>query len=85
MSGYKATTHLLLEVPPLFFVNEYQVEIVPHTELLVDVLHRGREVVAGEEESDGNGLPSHWSSVHNLIFGYLLIFSIDVGSCVCRV
>ena len=74
--------HLLLEVPPLLLVHQDQVEVVADTELLVDIPHGGREVVAGQEETDGDGLPSHWSTVHDLILSNLFILSVDVGRCV---
>lgn len=49
-------SHLLLEVAPLLFVDQHQVQVVAHRELLVDVSHRGGQVVAGQEQPDGNGL-----------------------------
>lgn len=52
--GWRA--HLLLEVAPLLLVNQHQVEVVAHRELLVDVPHGGRELVARQEEADGDGL-----------------------------
>ena len=50
-------TYLLLEVPPLFLVHKHQVKIVPHRELLVDVLHGRGKFISTQEEPDGNGLP----------------------------
>jgi len=52
----------LFKVPPLLFVNQYQVEVVADTELLVDVTHGGREVIASQEQANGNGLACReWS------------------------
>ena len=48
--------HLLLEVAALLVVDEHQVEVVAHGELLVDVPHGGCELVARQEEADGDGL-----------------------------
>lgn len=48
--------HLLFEVAPLLFVDQHQVQVVAHRELLVDVPHRGGQVVASQEQPDGYGL-----------------------------
>ena len=48
---------LLLEVSPLFLVHQHQVEVVAHAELLVDVTHGRVQVVARQEQANGNGLP----------------------------
>ena len=74
-------TYLLFEVPSLLLVHQHQVEVVPHAELFIDVLHGGSEVVASQEQANGNGLATNWSSVHNLVLGYLLILCVDIGSC----
>jgi len=39
-------THLLLEVPPVLFVDEDEVEVVARAELLVDVAEGRSEVEA---------------------------------------
>ena len=75
--------YLLLEVPSLFLVDQHQVEVVAHTEFLVDVLHGWSEVIASQEQPDGNGFPTNGCTIHYLVFGYLLVFCIDIGSCVC--
>ena len=49
--------YLLLEVAPLLLVYEHQVEVVAHRVLLVDVLHGGGHLIAGQEQPDGDGLP----------------------------
>lgn len=49
-------SHLLFEVAPLLFINQHQVQVVAHRKLLVDVSHRGGQVVASQEQPDGNGL-----------------------------
>ena len=78
---YMHVAHLLFKVSSLFFINQDQVEVVPHTELFIDVLHGRREVIAGQKQANGNGLPSDRSSIHDLILGYLLILCVDVWSC----
>lgn len=45
----KKTTDLLLKVPPIFFVNKYQVEVIPYTEFLVDITECGRKVETSKE------------------------------------
>lgn len=75
--------YLLLEVPSLLLIYKHQVEVVPHTELLVDIFHGWCEVIAGQEKPNGNGLPTNWSTIHDLILSYLLVFCVNVGSCVC--
>lgn len=48
--------HLLLEIASLLVVDQHQVEVVAHRELLVDIPHGGGELVARQEEPDGDGL-----------------------------
>lgn len=48
-------SHLLFEVAPLLFINQHQIQVVAHWKLLVDVSHRGGQVVASQEQPDGNG------------------------------
>lgn len=64
---------LLLEVSPLLLVDEHEVQVVLDAELLVDVAHGGREVVAGQEHADGDGLAAHGRAVHDLILGDRLV------------
>lgn len=47
----RARTHLLFEVPPVFFVDEDEVEVVPDAKLFVDVAVSRRELETAEEES----------------------------------
>ena len=49
-------TNLLFKVAPLLLINKHQVEVVADTELFVDVSHRGRQVVASQEQTNGNRL-----------------------------
>ena len=49
-------THLLFEISSVFFVNQNQVEIVLHAKLLIHILQSRGEVVATQEQSDGNSL-----------------------------
>lgn len=49
-------SHLLFEVAPLLFIDQHQVQVVAHRKLLVDVSHRRSQVVASQEQPDGNGL-----------------------------
>ena len=46
----------MLEVPPVFLVDEDEVEVISRAELLVHVAERRRQVEAPEEESDGDRL-----------------------------
>lgn len=50
-------THLLFEVAPFLLIDQHQVEVISHGELLVDVPHGGGELIAGQEEPDRDGLP----------------------------
>lgn len=45
-------THLLLEVSPVFLINQDQIDVIPHRELLVYVLHGRGQVVAAQEQAD---------------------------------
>lgn len=47
---------LLLEVAPVLFVDEDEVEVVSRAEFLIHVAERGGKVEATQEESDGDGL-----------------------------
>ena len=48
--------YLLFEVAALLLVDQNQVEVVAHGELLIHVPHGGRHLVAGQEQPDGDGL-----------------------------
>ena len=48
--------HLLLEVTPLLLVNEHQVEVVAHRELLVDVPPGRRQLVTAQKQPYRDGL-----------------------------
>lgn len=50
------SSHLLFEVAPFLFINQHQVQVIAHRKLLVDVSHRGGQVVASQKQPDGNGL-----------------------------
>lgn len=39
-------TYLLFKIASLLLINENQVEVVPHGELLVNVPHSGRHLIA---------------------------------------
>lgn len=41
--------HLLFEVAPLLLVDQHQVQVVAHGELLVDVSHGGSQIITGQE------------------------------------
>ena len=47
--GHDSETCLLLEISPILFVDQDQVDVVPDRELLVDVLHGRGQVVATQE------------------------------------
>ena len=40
---------LLLEIPSIFLVNQHQIEVVLHTELVVDVSVCGCQIVGTQE------------------------------------
>jgi hypothetical protein len=48
----QAATYLLLEIPPVFLVNEDQVQIIPDAKLLIHITERWRQVEATEEQPD---------------------------------
>lgn len=52
-----SASHLLFKVAPLFLIDQHQVEVITHGELLIDVPHRWSQLVASQKEPDGNGLP----------------------------
>merc|ERR1711937_457041 len=60
---------LLLEVKAVLLVDEHQVEVVFDRELVVHCLVGGGEVEAIEEETDGDGLPTHGRAIHDLELG----------------
>ena len=61
--GKNGRTHLLLEVPPVFFVDEDEVEVVARAEFLVDVAEGRSEVEAAEEETYGDRFAANlWAS-----------------------
>lgn len=41
--------HLLFEVAPLLLVDQHQVQVVTHRELLVDVSHGGSQIITSQE------------------------------------
>ena len=47
-------SHLLFKVAPLLFINEHQVEVIADTELLVDISHGRRQIIASQEQTNGN-------------------------------
>ncbi len=55
-SSPPSPTDLLLEVSSLLLINQDQVEIVAHRELLVDVPHCRRQLVTTEEQPNWDGL-----------------------------
>ena len=46
------STDLLFKVPPIFVINQNQVQVVPHRELFVDITHRRRQIVAIHEQTN---------------------------------
>ena len=55
--NYDVFVYLLFEVAPLLLVHQHQVEIVAHRELLVDVTHRGRQLVPTQKQADWDRFP----------------------------
>ena len=51
------TTDLLLEVPPVLFIDEDEVQVIPHAELLVHLAERRRELEAAQEQPYRDSLP----------------------------
>jgi len=48
---------LLLEVPAVFFINEHQIQIVFHTELVVDIAVGRCQFIWAQEQPDWDRLP----------------------------
>ena len=71
---------LLAEVPPVVNVDEDEVEVVAHAELVVHVAVRGRELVGAEVEADGNNLAAHGGAVHDLELGDVVALIEGVGT-----
>jgi hypothetical protein len=59
----------LFEVPPIFLVDQDQIEIITGGEFLVDVSESRCEIEAAEEEPDGDCLASDGGAVHYLELG----------------
>jgi hypothetical protein len=85
--GYTAAFHvtrpasdlLLLEISPVFLINEDKVEVVARRELLVDVAEGWGEVKAAEEEADRYRFAAHGCAVHDFELGDGLAFVVLVG------
>jgi hypothetical protein len=45
-----------LEIPPVLFIHQHQVQVIPRREFLIDVPEGGREFESAEEEPDGDRL-----------------------------
>ena len=72
--------YLLLEIAPLLFIDQDQIEVVSDREFLVDVSHSGRQVVSGKKDANRYTLPSDRRTVHNFIFRDRLILVEYVGT-----
>ena len=59
--------YLLLEVASVLFINQHQVEVIAHRELFVDLPHRRRQIVAAEEQADGDGFSCRHHKMHTRV------------------
>ena len=57
-------SYLLFEITSLFFIDENQIEKISHGEFPLDVLHRRRQFITTEEQTDRNALTWKASTVH---------------------
>jgi len=48
---------LLLEIPPVFFIHQNQIEVILHAELIVDVSVGWGHIIRAQEQPDWNRLP----------------------------
>jgi len=71
---------LLLEIPPILLIDQYQIQVIPRRELLVHVSEGWSELEATEEQSDGDSLASDWCAIHDLELGDGLGLVVEVGS-----
>ena len=62
------------------YLNNLWRIFLPYRKFLIDVPHCGGEVIAGEEDSDGDALPPHRRPVHDLVLGDRLVLVEGVGS-----
>ena len=53
-NGRHPSTHLLFEIPSVFFVDQNKIEIIARAKLLVDVAKGGRQVEATKEQTYRN-------------------------------
>ena len=70
---------LLLEVPPVFFVHQHQVQVILDAEPVAHVLVRRRQVVRRQEQSHRYALPPHGRPVHHFVFRNRLRLVVRVG------
>jgi len=69
---------LLFEVSSVLFVNEHQIEIVLHTELVVHALERRSQIVRRQKQTNRNTLTANGSAVHDFEFGDIFTFVVLV-------
>lgn len=57
---------LLLEIPPVFFINQNQIEVILHAELVVDVFVGWGQIIRTQEQPDWNRLActTKWVTAH---------------------
>ena len=65
---------LLLEIPPLFLVNQYEVQEVSALEAVVDVFERRCQISASQVEPDRNALAFDRCSIHDFELVQVLSF-----------
>lgn len=69
---------LLFEVATILGVHQYEIEEIPDWELLVDVTHRRRQVVASKKHANWNAFAFDGCAVHYFIFSYRLVLGEDI-------
>lgn len=56
-------TYLLLEVTPILFINEDQIQVIASAEFLIHVSERWRQIKATKEQPDRNRLAYIWNTL----------------------
>ena len=49
--------HLLFEISSILLIHQNQIDVVANRKLLINISHCRSEVIATQEQANGNGLP----------------------------
>jgi len=69
---------LLFEVAAVFFVDEYEIEVIADGEFVVNVLVTRTDRIRREEETDGNRFAADRCAVHDLVLCDVLTIRIGL-------